>query len=136
MPAKAVIDAVQTRLVANWTETLIVDYDTTAYPPDDVDAFLVHQYPVVNGAKPVVDRLFWEEGGIRFVLNVRRGIGLEQGLTWSDELSALFRYSKFDGVETFETSGPIIDDTTEEGDWISYAIVVRYRYEYTTTLVP
>src|SRR5262245_29683856 len=117
MPAKAVIDAVQARLLANWTETVVVAYDTRAYPPD-LDAFLVHQYPVVNGAKPVVDRIFWEEGGIRFVLNVRRGIGDEQGMIWSDALGALFRESKFGGVQTFETSGPIVDDTNEEGDWI------------------
>src|SRR4029450_3062612 len=135
MPAKAVIDAVQARLVANWTATVVVDYDTNAYPPD-LDAFLVHQYPVVNGAKPVVDRVFWEEGGIRFVLNVRRGIGLAQGLEWSDELAALFREVKFGDVQCFETSGPIIDDTIEEGDWISYAVIVRYRYEYTTSLIP
>ena len=135
MPAKAVADAVQARLAANWTATVIVDYDTNAYPPD-LDAFLVHQYPVVNGAKPVVNRVFWEEGAIRFVLNVRRGIGLSQGLEWSDELAALFREVTFDGVQCFETSGPIIDDTIEEGDWISYAIIVRYRYEYTTALIP
>jgi hypothetical protein len=135
MPAKAVADAVQARLTANWTNTVVVDYDTNAYPPD-LDAFLVHQYPVVNGAKPVIDRLFWEEGGIRFVLNVRRGIGLVQGLEWSDELAALFREVTFDGVQCFETSGPIIDDTIEEGDWISYAVIVRYRYEYTTSLIP
>jgi hypothetical protein len=135
MPAKAVADAVQARLTANWTNTVVVDYDTNAYPPD-LDAFLVHQYPVVNGAKPVVGRIFWEEGGIRFVLNVRRGIGQEQGLEWSDELAALFRECKFDDVQCFETSGPIIDDTIEEGDWISYAVIVRYRYEYTTSLIP
>jgi hypothetical protein len=134
MPAKAVIDAVQTRLAANWTDTVVVDYDSDAYPPD-LDAFLVHQYPVVNGAKPVVNRVFWEEGGIRFVLNVRRGIGLPQGLQWSDSLAALFREVTFDGVQCFETSGPIIDDTIEEGDWISYAVIVRYRYEYTTPLI-
>jgi len=135
MPAKAVVDAVQARLTANWTATVIVDYDTNAYPPD-LDAFLVHQYPVVNGSKPVLERLFWEEGAIRFVLNVRRGIGLAQGLTWCDELTALFRESDFGGVQCFETSGPVIDDTLEEGDFISYSMIVRYRYEYTTALIP
>src|SRR5262245_47787284 len=121
MPAKAVADAVQARLQANWTATAVVDYDTTAYPPD-LDAFLVHQYPVVNGVKPVLNRLFWEEGGIRFVLNVRRGIGLGQGLLWSDQLAALFREVKFSGVQCFEPSGPVINDDIEEGDWVSYAI--------------
>jgi len=135
MPTKAVIDAVQARLVANWTATVVVDYDTNAYPPD-LDAFLVHQYPVVNGVKPVLNRVFWEEGGIRLVLNVRRGIGLAQGLTWCDLLAALFREVKFAGVQCFEPSGPIIDDNIEEGDWISYSVVVPYRYEFLSPAIP
>jgi hypothetical protein len=129
MPTKAVADAVQARLAANWTATVIIDYDTTANPPD-LDAFLVHQYPVVNGSKPFLDRRFFEEGGIRFVLNVRRGIGLAQGLTWCDQLSALFREVKFSGVECFAPSGPIVDDNSEEGDWVSYAVIVPYRYQF------
>lgn len=129
MPAKAVADAVQARLVANWTATVIIDYDTMANPPD-LDAFLVHQYPVVTGTKPVLGRFFWEEGAIRFVLNVRRGIGLAQGLQWSDTLSALFRECKFSGVQCFVPDGPVVDDNNEEGDWISYSIVVPYRYQY------
>jgi hypothetical protein len=134
MPTKAVADAVQARLVAHWNQTVVVDYDTVANPPD-LDAFLVHQYPVVNGVKPVLNRIFWEEGAIRFVLNVRRGIGLAQGLTWSDQLSALFREVTFSGVQCFEPNGPVIDDNIEDGDWISYAIIVPYRYQFTSPAV-
>lgn len=134
MPTKAVADAVQARLVAHWTATVIIDYDTGAYPPD-LDAFLVHQYPVVIGSKPVLNRFFWEEGSIRFVLNVRRGIGLAQGLEWSDLLSALFRECKFDNVRCFAPDGPIVDDNNEEGDWISYSIIVPYRYQYLSPAV-
>jgi hypothetical protein len=135
MPAKAVADAVQARLAAHWTATVIIDYDTMASPPD-LDAFLIHQYPVVNGSKPVLNRLFWEEGGIRFVLNVRRGIGLAQGLDWCDDLSALFREVTFDGVQCFVPVGPIVDDNSEEGDWISYAVIVPYRFEFLSPEIP
>jgi hypothetical protein len=135
MPIKAVADAVQARLVANWTATVVIDYDTTASPPD-LDAFLVHQYPVVNAIKPFLDRRFWEEGAIRFVLNVRRGIGLAQGLAWCDELAALFREVKFDGVECFAASNPPQDDNNEEGDWISYAVIVPYRYQFFSPQIP
>jgi hypothetical protein len=135
MPAKAVADAVQARLQANWTATIIIPYDSNA-TPTDLDSFLVFQFPVVNGVKPVLNRVFWEEGGIRFVLNVRRGIGLEQGLDWTDQLAALFREVKFSGVQCFEPSGPIIDDNNEEGDWISYAVVVPYRFEFLSSLIP
>jgi hypothetical protein len=135
MPAKAVADAVQARLALHWTATVIIDYDTMASPPD-LDAFLVHQYPVVNGSKPFLDRHFFEEGGIRFVLNIRRGIGLAQGLAWCDELAALFREVKFSGIECFAPSGPIVDDNNEEGDWISYAVIVPYRYQFDSPQIP
>jgi Bacteriophage related domain of unknown function len=135
MPIKAVADAVEARLAANWTATVIIAYDTMANPPD-LDAFLVHHYPVVNSVKPVLSRVYWEEGGIRFVLNVRRGIGVAQALAWCDELSALFRGVKFSGVECFEPSGPPLDDNSEEGDWISYPVIVPYRFEFLSPLIP
>lgn len=135
MPAKAVADAVQARLVANWTQTMIIDYDTRATPPD-ADAFLMTQYPVVNAEKPVIDRLFREVGGIRFVLSVRRGIGQAQGLAWADQLAALFREVKFSGIQCWQPSPPIVDDNNEEGDWVLYAVIVPYWFEFTSPLIP
>ncbi len=131
MPSKAVADAVEARLAAHWTATTVVPYDTQAEPGTE-DAFLVVQYPVVNASRPVLSRFFWEEGGIRLVLNVRRGIGLSQGLAWADTLATLFRDVKFDGVETFPPSAPIVDDNTEDGEWLSFAVIVPYRYQFTS----
>ncbi len=130
MPSKAVADAVEARLIANWTETPFIPYDTQAQPPDDAEAFVVIQYPVATGARPVLGRVFWDEGAFRIVLNVLRGIGLAQGLLWSDMLSDLYRAVKFDGVETFVPDGPVIDDTIENGSWVAYSIVVPYRFEF------
>jgi len=130
MPSKTVADAVDARLAANWTATPIVPYDTQATPPDDAEAFVVVQYPISNGARPVLGRTFWEEGIIRLVLNIRRGIGLSQGLLWSDELAFIYRAVKFDGVETFVPDGPVVDDTIENGNWVEFSIVVPYRHEF------
>lgn len=129
MPTKAVADAVEARLSSQWTATPFIAYDTQADTPDD-NAFLVVQYPVSNGSRPVLERFYWDEGAFRFVLNVRRGIGLAQGLTWADTLAGLFRDVKFDGVETFVPSAPIVDDNTEDGEWISLAVIVPYRYQF------
>jgi Bacteriophage related domain of unknown function len=128
----AVATAVDARLFANWTATPIIDFDTQTQPPEDAQAFVVVQYPVANGVRPVLGRTFFEEGAFRIVLNVRRGIGLAQGLAWADALSQIFRsVKKFAGVETFVPDGPIIDDNSEDGNWISYAVIVPYRYEFT-----
>jgi hypothetical protein len=130
MPAKAVADFFETYLAANWTETVIVGYDTVADTPD-VDAFVVQQYPVVLGTHPVLGRHFFEEGVYRLVLNVNRGIGQAQGLLWSDQLRVLFNNVRFSSsLETLTPDGPIVDDNNEEGDWIAYAVIIPYRYQY------
>lgn len=130
MPSKAVADAVEARLLANWTASPIIPYDTQAQPPDDAEAFVVVQYPVANGVRPALGRTFFEEGAIRIVLNVLRGIGLAQGLAWSDELALMFRAVKFSGIETFVPDGPVIDNTIENGNWVMYSIIVPYRFEF------
>jgi hypothetical protein len=132
MPKKAVADAIDARLAAYWVATPVIDYDTTTEPPDDEDAFLVVQYPIANGVRPVLGRTFWEEGAIRFVLHVKRGIGKEQGLEWSDTLAHMFRAVRFQDIriQTFEPDGPIIDDASYDGNWVIYATIVPYRFEF------
>jgi Bacteriophage related domain of unknown function len=134
MPLKAVADAVENRLTSNWTATPVIPYDTQPEPPSDVEGFVVVQYPVVNGVRPGLGRTFWEEGVIRIILNVVRGIGSAQALTWSGELAYMFRAVKFDGVETFMPDGPVIDDTIEEGNWVMYSISIPYRYEFVSAV--
>jgi len=120
--------------MSNWTASPIVPYDTAGEPPEGVESFVVVQYPVVNGIRPALGRTFFEEGAIRIVLNVVRGVGSAQGLAWSDELKWMFRAVKFDGIETFVPDGPVIDDTIEEGNWVMYSIIVPYRYEFVSAV--
>lgn len=130
MPMKAVNDAINARLLANWTATPIIPYDTIREPPYGVNAFLVVHYPVINGGRPTLGRKFWIEGTFRLVLNVMSGMGLDQPLIWADELGLLFRETSFDGVETFEVDGPVVADDIDAGQWIGYSVVVRFRHQY------
>ena len=134
MPSKAVADAVEARLTANWTASPIIPYDTQSDPPSGVESFIVVQYPVVNGVRPALGRTFFEEGAIRIVLNVVRGVGARQGLAWADDLKWMFRAVMFDGIATFVPDGPVIDDTIEEGNWVMYSIIVPYRYEFVSAV--
>ena len=129
MPIKHVADAVDARLAANWIATPIVAYDEQAEPPP-ADAFVVVQFPVVNSSRPVLGRLFWEEGAIRLVLSVRRDVGIDQGRVWSDTLAHIFRAVKFDGVQTFEPDGPNVDDSLDNGNWLIFSIIIPYRFEF------
>ncbi len=134
MPSRAVAQAVDARLIANWTATPIIPYDTQAQPPDNAEAFVVVQYPVVNGIRPMLGRTFWEEGAIRIVLNVKRGVGQPQADEWSDTLKHIFRGVKFDHIECLVPDGPIVDDTIEDGNWVEYSIVVPYRFEFVSAV--
>jgi hypothetical protein len=134
MPALQVVDAVDSRLINNWSATPIIPYDSYDDPPEDAEAFVVVQYPVVFEEKPLLSRTFWERGVIRLVLNVKRGIGQRQGIIWSDGLKAIFREAKFDGVHTHEADGPIVDDTVENGNWISYSNEIHYHYEFVSAV--
>ena len=56
MPSKAVADAVEARLMANWTVSPIIPYDAQTQPPEGVELFIVVQYPVANGVRPALGR--------------------------------------------------------------------------------
>lgn len=134
MPALQVADAVDARLLNNWTETPIVPYDSLDGPPEDAEAFVVVQYPVVLEEKPTLSRTFWEAGVIRIVLQIKRGIGQRQGLIWSDALKAIFRETYFDGVHTHEADGPVVDDTIENGNWVMFSSSIRYHFEFVSAV--
>lgn len=129
MPSTVVAEAFKAQLGNPWNGIPVGNMDTWPTPPE-VNAFLVVQYPVVNAEKPVLGRRYFEEGAARLVLNVKRDIGIDQGLVWADTLAALFRTVKFGGVETFAPSAPIIDDNLEDGNWLSFAVIVPYRYQF------
>ena len=101
-------------------------------PPSVGNGFVVVQYPVVNGSKPVLERHYLEEGGILIVINLRRSIDIEQALELSDEIASLFRDRHLgSGLETFAPSTPSINDTSDDGNWFSLNVIVPYRYQFT-----
>src|SRR5688572_27489285 len=108
MPSAAVHAAFKARLLANWDTAArpVVSDISVAEPPEGKDAWVVIQYPVVNGVRPVLGHTYFEEGAARLVLNVVNQIDVETALGWVDTLAGLFRGLKprdFSGIET----GPV-----------------------------
>jgi len=138
MPSVAVDVAVKTRLAASWTASPVVGGNTASdlpeslsEPPHGIDAFLVVQYPVVNGNKPVLRGKYFEDGAIRFVLNVKKDVGQYQGLVWAGTLATLFRdYQPGGGFETFTPSAPNVRDANDDGMWLMFSVIVPYRYQH------
>lgn len=132
MPSAPVEAAFRTRLEENWTETVILGSNGVTEPPPDGAAFVLIHYPISDGSRPTLSKRRFEEGAARIILNIPSGEGLPTWLPKADEISALFRGDKlkFDGVEVFEPSQPIVGDNNEDGNYFELAVIVPYRYQF------
>lgn len=134
MPQKAVVDAVEARLAARWSQTPVLGINLTGETPEDGGSFVQVQYPVANVSQmDLAGTLYREDGAIRLILNVQRGADVGPGLAIADDLAKLFRGRKFAGVQTFAPSSPVIDDRNEEGMYFSLSLAVPYQFDFTDT---
>ncbi|MDR7036112.1 hypothetical protein J2X36_000848 [Methylobacterium sp. BE186] len=131
MPLKLVVDAVEARLADGWDKCPIYGINKQGETPKGGDPFVQVSYPVANGEQLTVgapgENIWRETGTFRLVINSRRGRGVIEGLTWADELAALFRGKDFGGVQTFAPSSPVIDDRNEEGMYFVLSLSVPYQ---------
>jgi len=131
MPSAAVEAAFQARLYEfTLGDPPVIPAIVAGQPPNGADAWIVLQYPVVNGTKPVLGRHYFEEGAARFVLNVRRSVEMDAALGLADDLAAIFRDRKFHDIETFTPSAPIVNDVTNDGNWFSLSVIALYLYKF------
>jgi len=128
MPSAAVEFAFQARLYeATSGDPPVIPAIVSGQPENGVDAFVIIQYPVVNGSKPVLGRHYFEEGAARLVLNVRRTLEMADALAMADDMAGTFRDYKFHGIETFTPSPPMVNDTSNDGNWFSLSVVAASR---------
>lgn len=137
MPAAAVEALITARLESFLADSppvldaTLVPANTVAAPTSMDEAFIVVQYPVVNGIKPVIDRTFFEEGAARIVINVRRSVEVEDALALSDTIASIFRERDLgSGLETFAPSSGIVNDASDDANWFSLSVIVPYRYQF------
>lgn len=138
MPLASVVAAVEARLEDFWTHCPVRGFaDDSGSTPADGSAYLTVQYPFARSDQITVgapgNNVFREEGGFRFLLNVRRdSTGRANALAWSDELATLFRGRHFGasgdviGITTYSPSSPVIDDSVDDGNYLVLALVVPY----------
>lgn len=133
MASKPVVDAVESRLAANWTTTAIIGVNLQGDTPGDGSAFLTVQYPVADevhvGMASVGSRTFRETGVIRIVINVPRGQGVALGLAYAETLRALFRAQQFSGVSCLAPSPATEDDTNDNGNYYALSFAVPYYFD-------
>jgi len=87
MPSAVVEAAFQARLYEyTLGDPPVISAIVSGQPRNSDQAFIVLQYPVVNGSKPTIGRHYFEEGAARFVLNVRRTAEMDAALGIADDL--------------------------------------------------
>jgi hypothetical protein len=132
MPSAAVEAAFQARYYEFMlNDPPLVPAIVVGQPANSHDAFVILQYPVVNGVKPTLGRHYVEEGAARLVLNVRRISEMESVLALADTIASIYRDRKFYDIETFTPSPPIVNDTSNDGNWFSLSVIIPYRYQFT-----
>ena len=136
MASKAVIDAVGAYLGTTWqasdgTNLTVIAANTLGEAP--AAPFLQVQYPVASerhvGMAGVGNRVFREEGAIRVVMTVTRGLGQTKAVGWCDELRSLFRAQQFGGVTTYSPSPAVDNDQNDAGAYWVLSFSVPYFYD-------
>lgn len=129
MAQKAVVDAVKARQAAGWTTVPVFYPNDATTPPADGSAFVQVQFPIGIEERSALAHSYREEGAVRFIIHVPIRTGIGTGATYADELRALFRCVRFDGVETY-TPGPPTD-LGLDGAYYKLSVSVRYTYDFT-----
>ncbi|MFC5421953.1 phage tail terminator-like protein [Bosea eneae] len=131
MASLAVITAVKARLAG--FPTPLRWPNESARTPANGSTFVTVQFPVateeqISFGAPGAN-VFREEGAIRFVISARRGVGPERAAEIAEDLRALFRNARFDGVRCYAPSSPVFDDRGDDAGYFLAAIVVPYDHD-------
>ena len=131
MPSAVVEAAFRARYLEEMAnDPPLISAIVSAQPSNDLDAYVVIQYPVVNGSKPTIGRHYFEDGAARIVLEARRTGEMEDVLSTADEIASIFRDRKFHGIETFTPDPPTVNDASNDGNWFSLSVIIPYRYQF------
>lgn len=131
MASLAVMNAVRARLAGFATP---IEWPNEGFEtPADGSAFVAVQFPVAIEDQTTFGapgaNVFREEGAIRFVISARRGTGTAHTGAIAEQLRALFRNARFDGVRTYAPSSPVFDDRSEEGAYHRASVAVPYDFD-------
>lgn len=137
--------AIEARLVANWTQTLIV-YDNTdpdpPWPPADNDGVpqpWVFVELIDVDAKIIAfgtpgDQTVLDEGLIKMHVMAQKGAGLDTARSQAVALGEIFRQKKFydtDPTAYVRTMTPRVGRgsmVSEDGNWVSVSCTVPYEF--------
>lgn len=94
--------------------------------------FIAVEFPLANEDQMTIgapgQNVWREEGVFRIIIAAERNSGLNQALSWADELAARFRGASFDGVQCWAVTSSQMDARNEESGWYRLAVAVGYEH--------
>ena len=131
MASKAVEDAITDHLQANWTRCPIMVENTQGDAPNDGSPFIVLQFPMsITVRRTISDRVYWEAGGFRIIINVASGEGTDTIREWGAELAVMFRDQQIGPVNCRTPTEPFTDMGADRGNYWQGSMVVTYDYAF------
>jgi hypothetical protein len=127
MSKKAAVDAILARLAANWTTSAILPLNEGTETPGDYAPWVRVQFPVTNNNKVALGPTFREDAAFRVVVATEIGSGLAKSNLWCEQIAAIFRGQKFDGVQCW---APTIREGVDEGNYFIAAVIVPFQFFY------
>lgn len=127
MAKKAVTDAVAARLATNWSETPILALNAATQTPADGGPWVRLEFPVANGTQTTLGRSYRETGAFRIAVATQILSGLDRSMLYCEQIAAVFRNQKFDGVEC---KTPTIREGVDDGSYFMASVVIPYVFRY------
>ncbi|ACL59906.1 DUF4128 domain-containing protein [Methylobacterium nodulans] len=131
MALSTVMAAVKARLDETWTRCPVVYPNTKGNTPKDGSRYLAVSYPLASSQPITVgspgSTLYRETGTFRLVLHVERGVGVDEGAAWMDELAAHFRGLTVGHFRCYGPTSPAHDDRNDLGNYYALSISVPYQ---------
>lgn len=135
MAQAPVFQAFADRLEIFWDRCPVLDGLATRKPPADGGPFLTLQFPVSRSDQISIGapgaNVFRETGVCRLVLSVPSGVATAAALAWADDLAALFRSRRFDGVDTGAPDSAVLSDAEEAGAYAVLSVLIPYTFDFT-----
>jgi hypothetical protein len=130
LASKALEDAIDAYLAANWTTTPIFTENEQGEIPADAGAFIILQFPVANVERvSPAARLYREGGAFRIVINVPRGAGTSLIRQYGSDLADIFRDVRVGDVDCRAAGEPFTDDESDRGLYFTGSLTVPFdRY--------
>jgi hypothetical protein len=127
MAKKAAVDAIISRLKAEWTQSPVLDRNTDMQPSADGSSYVRIEFPAAANRPTTLSGDHREDGGFRVVVATQIAGGIAQSAEWCEEIATIFRGQKFDDVQCWT---PTIREGVDQGNYFEAYVVVPYYFPY------